>query len=151
MITNIDHLIRHLKSQIKEADKINSQFVYITKREAEECLELAEAQDVIQEILAEDRTAVIRCKDCKHRPKEPNWEKYESGFDLERIAKMNVRIELMDYEERDKAFENPRIVVRDAGPDYEMVRIIIGDKTVKVSGKEITEAVSRCMRAQWPY
>ena len=26
---------------------------------------------------------VVRCKDCKHRPKEPNWETYESGFDLE--------------------------------------------------------------------
>lgn len=26
---------------------------------------------------------IVRCKDCKHRPKEPNWETYESGFDLE--------------------------------------------------------------------
>ena len=26
---------------------------------------------------------VVRCKDCKHRPKEPNFETYESGFDLE--------------------------------------------------------------------
>lgn len=64
---------------------------------------------------------------------------------------MDVRIELMDYKERDKAFENPRVVVSDAWPDSEMVRITIGDKTVKVSGKEITEAVSRCMRTQWPY
>ena len=64
---------------------------------------------------------------------------------------MNIRIELMDYEERGKEFDNPRVVVRDSGPDYNMVRITIGDKTVKVSGKEITEAISRCMRAQWPY
>lgn len=27
--------------------------------------------------------AIVRCKDCKHRPKEPNLETYESGFDLE--------------------------------------------------------------------
>lgn len=26
---------------------------------------------------------LVRCKDCKHRPKEPDWEKYENGFDLE--------------------------------------------------------------------
>lgn len=26
---------------------------------------------------------LVRCKDCKHRPKEPNFETYESGFDLE--------------------------------------------------------------------
>ena len=26
---------------------------------------------------------IVRCQDCKHRPKEPNWKTYESGFDLE--------------------------------------------------------------------
>ena len=26
---------------------------------------------------------IVRCKDCKHRPKEPDWETYESGFDIE--------------------------------------------------------------------
>ncbi len=26
---------------------------------------------------------VVLCKDCKHRPKEPNWKTYESGFDIE--------------------------------------------------------------------
>lgn len=49
MIVHIDKLIRHLRSQIKEAEKVGSEFVYLTKREAEGCLELAEAQDVIQE------------------------------------------------------------------------------------------------------
>jgi hypothetical protein len=53
MIVHIDKLIRHLRSQIKEADKIDSEFVYLTKREAEACLELAEAQDVIQEMFKE--------------------------------------------------------------------------------------------------
>lgn len=49
MIAHIDKLIRHLKSQIDTAEKMDSDFVYITKREAEACLELAEAQDVIME------------------------------------------------------------------------------------------------------
>ena len=26
---------------------------------------------------------LVRCRDCKHRPKEPNLETYESGFDIE--------------------------------------------------------------------
>lgn len=26
---------------------------------------------------------IIRCKNCKHRPKEPDWKTYVSGFDLE--------------------------------------------------------------------
>ena len=49
MIAHIDKLIRHLESQIDTAEKMDSDFVYITKREAEACLELAEAQDVIME------------------------------------------------------------------------------------------------------
>lgn len=53
MIVHIDKLIRHLRSQIESADKVDSEFVYLTKREAEGCLELAEAQDVIQEMLKE--------------------------------------------------------------------------------------------------
>ena len=65
---------------------------------------------------------------------------------------MNVKIELMDYEDRDHAFEAPRVVVRDAGPDSNMVRITIGDEIrVKVEGQEMIEAIERCMRAQWPY
>lgn len=26
---------------------------------------------------------VVRCKDCKHRPKKPDWETYEDGGDIE--------------------------------------------------------------------
>lgn len=33
--------------------------------------------------LLKEQEAVVRCKDCKHRPKKPDWETYESGFDLE--------------------------------------------------------------------
>lgn len=65
MIVHIDKLIRHLRSQIESATKLDSEFVYITRREAEGCLELAEAQDVIQEMLSE-KSRIVRCKDCRH-------------------------------------------------------------------------------------
>lgn len=69
---------------------------------------------------------------------------------------MTVKCELLDYEDRDRAYENPRVVVTDAGVDGDMVRLRLGDetvgyKTVKVSGKELIEAATRCMKAQWPY
>lgn len=35
------------------------------------------------QLLPDKMQELVRCKDCKHRPKEPNWETYESGFDLE--------------------------------------------------------------------
>jgi hypothetical protein len=63
MIVHIDKLIRHLRSQIESADKVDSEFVYLTKREAEGCLELAEAQDVIQEMF-DEKSRIVRCKDC---------------------------------------------------------------------------------------
>ena len=64
MIAHIDRVIRHLKAKLAVADQLNSEFVYITKREAEACLELAEAQDVIQETYRQ-RDELVRCKDCK--------------------------------------------------------------------------------------
>jgi hypothetical protein len=74
MIVHIDKLIRHLRSQIESADKVDSEFVYLTKREAEGCLELAEAQDVIQEMF-DEKSRIVRCKDCKHQ----NWVNAETG------------------------------------------------------------------------
>ena len=71
MIVHIDKLIRHLRSQIDTAEQMRSEFVYLTKREAEGCLELAEAQDVIQEILNE-KEHLVRCKDCLYRGRESN-------------------------------------------------------------------------------
>ena len=53
MIVHIDRLIRHLKTQIAVADQLKSEFVYITKAEAIRCLELAEAEDVIMDMLKE--------------------------------------------------------------------------------------------------
>lgn len=47
---------------------------------------LKEQQETIkrlQDKLFANPDAWIHCKDCKHRPKEPNFETYESGFDLE--------------------------------------------------------------------
>ena len=70
MIVHIDKLIRHLRSQIESANKVDSEFVYLTKREAEGCLELAEAQDVIQEMLNEkSKNPVIVCPHCGKRVK----------------------------------------------------------------------------------
>ena len=69
---------------------------------------------------------------------------------------MTVRCELIDYEDREKAYDNPRLIVENADFDNDMVRIRFGDdnigyKTVKISGKELIEAVSRCMRCTYPY
>ena len=33
--------------------------------------------------LLKEQPEIVRCKDCKHRPKEPNLKTYESGFDIE--------------------------------------------------------------------
>lgn len=51
----------------------------------EDTLALLKEQDTCENcaIAIEDRQPVVRCKDCKHRPKEPDWKTYESGFDLE--------------------------------------------------------------------
>ena len=53
MIVDMDRLIKHLKRQIYEANKLKSNWVYITVDHAEKCLELAEAEDVILEMLKE--------------------------------------------------------------------------------------------------
>ena len=55
MIVQIDRLIKHLKRQIYVANKLQSEWVYITKEQAEKCLELAEAEDVIMEMYKEAR------------------------------------------------------------------------------------------------
>lgn len=51
MIDKIKNLKRHLSRQIKEANSVDSDWVYILKVEAEKCLELAEAEDVILDML----------------------------------------------------------------------------------------------------
>ena len=51
MIVHIDRLIKHLQTQIHEAKKVKSEWVYITLPQAEKCLELAEAEDVIMDML----------------------------------------------------------------------------------------------------
>lgn len=39
-----------------------------------------EADELMDEHWVEE---LVRCKDCKHRPKEPNLETFENGFDIE--------------------------------------------------------------------
>lgn len=41
MVVHIDRVIRHLKAQIQVAEKLQSDWVYITLPQAEECLKLA--------------------------------------------------------------------------------------------------------------
>ena len=69
---------------------------------------------------------------------------------------MTTQCELIDYEDREKAYDNPRVIISDANHDNDMVRISIGDthhgfKIVKVDGKELISAVQKCMRCEYPY
>lgn len=41
------------------------------------------SDEVFEDECAGNPPELVRCKDCKHRPKKPNWETYESGFDIE--------------------------------------------------------------------
>lgn len=68
---------------------------------------------------------------------------------------MTVRCELIDYDHRDWDYGNPRVVIADAYPDANMVRIKIGTDDgslhiVKVDGKELIAAAERCMNTSWP-
>ena len=68
---------------------------------------------------------------------------------------MIIRIEISDIKisdyKNDAPFVDPKIIVQDAGPESDFVRITVGDKTVKVNANEIINAVKRCQNAQWPY
>lgn len=56
MLDKIYNLKRHLKNQIESANILGSDWVYIRKIEAEKCLELAEAEEVILEMYEETNT-----------------------------------------------------------------------------------------------
>ena len=47
MTDQFKNLKKHLQTQIRAADRIGSQFVYILRSEAEKCLQLAETEDTI--------------------------------------------------------------------------------------------------------
>lgn len=51
MIDDVKNLKKHLSTQINRAKQLDSNWVYILRCEAEKCLELAEAEDVILEML----------------------------------------------------------------------------------------------------
>lgn len=55
MIDDVKHLKERLKRQIKRSKELDSEWVYILRSEAEKCLELAEAQDVIMDMMAEKK------------------------------------------------------------------------------------------------
>lgn len=44
---------------------------------------IAEVGMVDKEEFSKVPKELVLCKDCKHRPKKPDWENYESGFDIE--------------------------------------------------------------------
>lgn len=69
---------------------------------------------------------------------------------------MTGKFELINYEDRDKAYSNPRVIITDGGIDNDMVCIHIEDNsigrtTVKVIGKELIKAVENCMYINYPY
>ena len=51
MIDKMKNLKKHLKTQIDKAKQLDSNWVYILRSEAETCLELAEAEETIIEML----------------------------------------------------------------------------------------------------
>lgn len=53
MTDKLKNLKKHLKQQIKVSEQLDSDWVYILRKEAKTCLELAEAEDVIVEMLME--------------------------------------------------------------------------------------------------
>lgn len=63
---------------------------------------------------------------------------------------MTVKCELMDYS-NNKPFDNEHVVVCNAYNDGDMVLIKVGEKEIKVSGKEMCEAINRCMKCSYPY
>ena len=57
MLDKIYNLKRHLRNQIDSANILGSDWVYIRKIEAEKCLELAEAEEVILEMYEEAKNS----------------------------------------------------------------------------------------------
>lgn len=53
MTDKLKNLKKHLKQQIKVSEQLDSDWVYILRKEAKTCLELAEAEETIVEMLRE--------------------------------------------------------------------------------------------------
>lgn len=64
---------------------------------------------------------------------------------------MKVIAEILDYSDRMNAYNSPRVIVKDVWNDNQMVEITVGDKTVKVVGMEIIDAVNRCLNTNPVY
>ena len=67
-----EKVIRHIVAEISIARTCKKDFASVDI-------------DMLSDALAllKEQPEIVRCKDCKHRPKEPDWETYVSGFDLE--------------------------------------------------------------------
>ena len=62
MTDKLKNLKKHLTTQIKEANRVNSEWVYILKVEAETCLQLAEAEESIIELIKDKKTVKVTRK-----------------------------------------------------------------------------------------
>lgn len=58
---------------------------------------------------------------------------------------MTTTCELIDYEDRKNAYDNPRVIIKSDPFESDMVRITVGEKTVKVVADELIKAVHACM------
>jgi hypothetical protein len=87
MMPDREKVIGHL-NDCMEASRRDNAWVFVRKDIVEDALALLKKQET-QKFLVDESgkitplPVVVRCKDCKHRPKEPNYKTYESGFDIE--------------------------------------------------------------------
>lgn len=65
MMDKVTDALELLKDQQKQIEQMNFIYGFVYGGQVKEIKEL------------------VRCKDCKHRPKEPDWKTFESGFDIE--------------------------------------------------------------------
>ena len=59
---------------------------------------------------------------------------------------ISVRCEVPEYKDISK-FD--KVIVESVWSESSMVKITFGDKTVKVNGKDMTEAINRCINSSW--
>lgn len=82
-------MIKHDPNKITATMKLVVTREFYDDEASEETLRYCIEQDLedagfdVDISLLKEQKAVVRCKDCKHRPKEPNWKTYENGFDIE--------------------------------------------------------------------
>ena len=63
---------------------------------------------------------------------------------------MKMKCEIGDYTDN-RPIDSAPIIIEDAWPRDEMIKITVGGKTVTVVGEEMIKAIERCMHTHWPY